>query len=125
MTEKWFGFPLSDWDETKEMARGILQARAARPSPTISYSELGTQLRPIAFEPDSKAFHQMLGEISSEEDDAGRGMLSVLVVHKDGDMRPGPGFFSLAADRGRDIADQDRVWVGEFNRVVAYWTSMP
>jgi len=100
VTEKWFGFPLSDWDETKEMARGILQARAARPSPTISYSELGTQLRPIAFEPDSKAFHQMLGEISSEEDDAGRGMLSVLVVHKDGDMRPGPGFFSLAADRG-------------------------
>ena len=65
----------------------------------------------------------MLGEISSEEDEAGRGMVSVLVVHKDGDMRPRPGFFSLAADRGREIADQDRVWVGEFNRVVAHWTS--
>jgi len=38
----------------------------------------------------------MLGEISQEEDAAGRGMLSVIVVHKVGDMQPGPGFFQLA-----------------------------
>jgi hypothetical protein len=35
----------------------------------------------------------MLGEISQEEDEAGHGMLSVIVVHKYGDMQPGPGFF--------------------------------
>ena len=35
----------------------------------------------------------MLGEISSAEDAAGRGMLTVVVVHKAGDMQPGPGFF--------------------------------
>ena len=35
----------------------------------------------------------MLGDISSAEDDAGRGLLTVVVVHKSGDMKPGPGFF--------------------------------
>lgn len=30
-----------------------------------------------------------------EEDDAGRGMQSVVVVHKHGDSPPGPGFFGL------------------------------
>jgi molybdopterin synthase catalytic subunit len=50
---------------------------------------------------DPRLFH-MLGEISSEEDTAGRGMLTVVVVHKVGDMQPGPGFFELAKHLGRD-----------------------
>jgi len=35
----------------------------------------------------------------------GRGMLSVIVVHKEGDMQPGPGFFELAGELGRDTSD--------------------
>jgi hypothetical protein len=46
----------------------------------------------------------MLGEISLEGA-AGRGMLSVIVVHKDGDMQPGPGFFELAEELDRDTSD--------------------
>ena len=37
---------------------------------------------------------------------AGRGMLSVIVVHKVGDMQPGPGFFQLAKKLGRDTSDK-------------------
>ena len=38
---------------------------------------------------------------------AGRGMLSVIVVHKQGDMQPGPGFFELAQRLGRDTSDTE------------------
>lgn len=44
----------------------------------------------------------MLGEVSVEEEAADRGLLSVLVVHKVGDMQPGPGFFELANELGQE-----------------------
>jgi hypothetical protein len=59
----------------------------------------------------------MLGEISQESDAQGRGMVTVLVVHKTGDMRPGPGFIDLAKKLDRDVSDIDRCWVEEFKRV--------
>ena len=46
----------------------------------------------------------MLDEVSTEEFDGGRGMLSVVVVHKYGDMEPGPGFFKLAESLGLKVA---------------------
>ena len=60
----------------------------------------------------------MLGEISTEENEAGRGMLTVVVVHKEGDMKPGPGFFELAQKLGRQVGDLDVFWISEFKRVV-------
>lgn len=120
-----YGYAQSSWDATKALAASILRSRAKLTDPTITYSDLGLNLRPLSFEPDSRAFHQMLGEISSEEDAAGRGLLSVLVVHKGGDQMPGEGFFELAASRGRDTSDRVQVWITEFNRVVAYWKSHP
>jgi hypothetical protein len=53
------------------------------------------QLQTVRLDPDSNARAAMLGEISTEEDEASRGMLSVLVVHKDGDKMPGAAFFEL------------------------------
>jgi hypothetical protein len=120
-----FGYPQASWDATKAMATVILRRRAVLPDPTIAYSELGPDLHPLSFEPNSAAFHEMLGEISTEEDVAGRGMLSVLVVHKQGDQMPGGGFFRLAASRGRDISDLPGVWRTELDYVVAYWQSNP
>jgi hypothetical protein len=118
-----FGYPVADWDATKEMARRILRARAVLPNPTITYSGLANLLKPIHFEPDSPAFHEMLGEVSTEEDADGHGMLSVLVVHKDGDQMPGAGFFTLAGDLGRELGDPTGLWIDELNRVVDCWTS--
>jgi DNA-binding IclR family transcriptional regulator len=63
----------------------------------------------------------MLDELSIDEDGAGRGLITVLVVHKSGDYRPGPGFFELAASGGRDVSDIDRTWLRELRTVWGHW----
>jgi hypothetical protein len=70
---------------------------------------------------DPRLFH-LLGEISPEEDAAGRGMLTVVVVHKVGDMEPGPGFYKLAKQLGRSSSNQMECWVDELHRVHAVWS---
>jgi hypothetical protein len=115
-----YGAPIELWDATKDRMRSVLGDRA-RAGRTIAYSELVATVGPVKLEPDSYALAAMLGEISEEEDALGRGMLSVVVVHKDGDMRPGPGFFQLAKKLGRDASDIDRCWVDEFRRVIEVW----
>ena len=46
-------------------------------------------------------------------------MMTALVVHKEGDYQPGPGFFELAKELGRDVTDIEKCWVAEFKRVHA------
>jgi hypothetical protein len=89
----------------------------------IPYSDLVSRIGTIRMEPDSFALAHLLGEISEEEDAAGRGMLSVIVVHKDGDMQPGPGFFQLAKKLGRDTSDKTTCWVEELRRVHGHWSN--
>ena len=48
-------------------------------------------------------------------------MLTVIVVHKEGDMQPGPGFFELARELGRDTGDVLKCWVDEVRKVHAAW----
>lgn len=119
MTTK-YGYPVQKWDEAKRELRQALVERAGRGG-TIAYSELVGRVEAIRLEPDSFALAHMLGEVSEEEDAAGRGMLSVIVVHKDGDMQPGPGFFQLAKKLGRDVADKTTCWVQELRRVHDHW----
>lgn len=120
--ETRYGHPPELWEAAREEMRRLLVARA-RAGNTIAYSELVVQVKTIRLEPDSHALATMLGEISEEEDALGRGMLSVLVVHKTGDLRPGPGFFQLAKTLDRDTSDLERCWVDEFNRVLSVWRS--
>jgi len=47
----------------------------------------------------------------------------VIVVHKEGDMKPGPGFFDLATRLGRDTVDQERCWINEVNTVHRHWSN--
>lgn len=115
------GFAQADWDRAKEEARQIMIARA-KVRGMIPYSELVRQISSISLEAhDPRLFH-FLGEIASDEDAAGRGMLTVLVVHKTGDMQPGPGFFELAQQLGRDTSDILKCWVDELHRVHKYWS---
>ncbi len=44
-------------------------------------------------------------------------MLTVLVVHKHGDMEPGRGFYELAHSLGRDTSDLQKCWIEELHRV--------
>ena len=68
---------------------------------------------------------KMLGETSTDEDAAGRGLLTAVVVRKE-DGRPGRGFFDkLARDRGRVFPDtesgRDCFWIEELERVYSSW----
>jgi sigma54-dependent transcription regulator len=113
-----------NWRGAKKEMIAILTARAKLRG-MIPYGELVRQVKRIRLEPDSHALHAlaaMLGEISEEEDAADRGMLTVIVVHKHGDMQPGPGFFDLAQHLGRDTSDILKCWVDELKKVHAHWS---
>ena len=114
------GFSNEAWDMAKVQAKDILR-RVARRQSLIPYSELAARITHAPMEAQDPRFFHFLGEISSEEDDAGRGLLTVLVVHKTGDMKPGPGFFELAQVRGRDVRDPEQCWVEELKKVYRTW----
>lgn len=121
---KFYGYDAQDWQKAKQEMREILILRA-KARGTIPYSELVDLIEAIRIEPNSSALAAMLGEISTEEDSAGRGMLSVIVVHKGGDMQPGPGFFDLAKTLKRKTSDILACWIAELNTVHGYWGGSP
>jgi hypothetical protein len=117
-----YGFSKAQWDDAKVEAKKVLVARA-KTRGMIPYSELVASIKAITLDAHDPRFFDLLGEISTEEDTAGRGMLSVIVVHKHGDMQPGPGFFELANKRGRNTKDILACWVTELHSVHAAWSN--
>jgi molybdopterin synthase catalytic subunit len=120
MTTK-YGYEQQEWEAAKAEMRTALVERA-KVRGMIPYSELVEKITTIELEPNSFALAAMLGEVSTEESEADRGMLSVLVVHKVGDMQPGPGFFELAGELGRDTSDILKCWVDELKKVHRVWS---
>ena len=115
------GFAEDVWDAAKDEARAAM-IEVARQGRTMSYTRLVQKITSCQLEPRDVRLAHMLGEISTEEDEAGRGMLTVVVVHKTGDMKPGPGFFELAECQGRDVSDTDQCWVEESRKVYEMWS---
>lgn len=115
------GFSEKDWAAGKEEARSAMIDRA-RVRGMIPYSDLVKNIRSINLDAHDPRLFQLLDEISREEDAAGRGMLTVVVVHKVGDMQPGPGFFELAKSLGRDTHNIEECWVSELHHVHAIWS---
>lgn len=111
----------AEWDAAKEEIKNLLIERA-KVRGMIPYSELAEKVRSMNLEAHDQRLFHLLGEISSEESGAGRGMLSVIVVHKVGDMQPGPGFFDLAKRLGRDTSDILMCWVQELKKVHSVWS---
>jgi len=85
--------------------RDLLVGIAAR-GETITYQALREELQ---LEGD---LVPGLRHLAESEDDAGRGLLTAVVVRAD-TGRPGTGWFRLAAARGRDVTDADRAWRSE------------
>ena len=73
---------------------------------TITYDELR---RELGLEGD---LVPALRSLSVAEDDAGRGLLTAVVVRADTGL-PGAGWFRLAEERGRDISDTVVMWNDE------------
>ena len=105
MPKNTFGFDEAVWEAAKEEACTIMVARA-KAEKTISYSELVGLSVTIHLEPRDSRLDHLFGEIARSEDEAGHGMLPVLVVHKTNDQLPGTGFFTLAEELGRDTTDR-------------------
>ena len=116
-----FGILAQDWNEAKEEARAAMIERAKLRG-MIPYSDLVAKIHAVKFlAHDTRLFH-LLGEISVEENSTGRGMLSVVVVHKHGDMQPGPGFFLLGQHLGYDTKDLLKFWVEQLKKVHSIWS---
>jgi hypothetical protein len=117
------GFAESDWEKAKAEARHEMIERAQK-GKTITYSELVEAIDTIKMEPHDPRLAHFLGEIAEEENEAGRGLLTVVVVHKFGDQMPGPGFFEMSKKLGRNTHDPVKFWISELNLVRAQWASL-
>ena len=117
-----YGYEPNVWQVAKDEMVTILGARVRAGRGPITYGELCSTMKSIAIEPHSYALAHMLGEVSDDEDSAGRGMLSAYVVSAE-TGGPGGGFFELAEKLGRDVRDRDAFWVAELRRVELAWTA--
>lgn len=115
-----FDVPADKWAAAKAEVRAVLIQKAKHRA-MIPYSELVGLVNSVNFNAYDQRLFAMLGQVSIEEDENGRPLLSVLVVHKNGDVKPGPGFFELAASLGRDTRDADKAWIAETQKVYQYW----
>ena len=114
-----FGYSQKTWQAAKNEARRVLVDRA-RSQTTITYTELVQRIHAIDLEAHDPRLDELLGQISTEEQSHGRGMLSVLVVHKGGDLRPGRGFYNCAASLGLDTSEE-RLWIEQLQLVYSTW----
>jgi hypothetical protein len=115
-----YGFDKVAWMKAKQEAMMLMIVKAKEQS-VISYSELVQQIRSITLDPQDPRLRNLLCEISAEEERAGRGMLSAVVVHKSGDRQPGPGFYEFAEEIGKKVTDKTEFWVRELTKVYDYW----
>ena len=113
---KVFGFTAELWEKGKREAICAI-VRSGRKGDLIFYSDLSKQILCIAVEPHSYAMDSLLDQISMEEDAAGRGILTALVVLKDEGI-PADGFWASAAELGRDVTDRVACWSDEVKRVL-------
>jgi hypothetical protein len=115
------GFSGAEWVAGLAEMTAILQQKASSLS-MITYSELSKQMRTVAIGYHDPAMDDMLLDVSRNEASQGRGLLSVIVVHKHGDMEPGNGFYGLAESMGLDTSHRTACWIRELHKVHAYWS---
>ena len=111
------GFPEPDWVEAKRQAMEILCKRAKRRDP-ITYSDFVQRITAVRMDAHSHRLRIMMGELSTAEREAGRPLITALIVHKD-DLRPGQGFFQLARDLGYVVTDETAFWIDQLNQLKA------
>lgn len=75
-----YGLDIDDWNPVKEEMQQAMISRA-KGRGMIRYPDLYKQVPVISRKPRSYALAAMLGEISTDQDAVGRGMLTVILVH--------------------------------------------
>lgn len=115
-----YGFDPAAWETAKDEGKEVLRVCACARQ-MIPYSTFVQRISAITIEAHDPRLAHFLEEITSEENAAGRGMLTALVVHKTGDLQPGPGFFELARNLGYQFSDIEKFWIQEVKRVFEAW----
>lgn len=118
---KKYGYSPESWSALKNEIRSILIRAATSVEQTISYTDLAETVQSACLKPFSQPLFAALTELSEEEDTAGRGMLSAVVIRKDRRKTRKSGFIKLAARRGRDVTNVRECWDAEIERVCNYW----
>jgi hypothetical protein len=116
-----FGQTAEAWATFKAEALAHMSATAARRG-MITYGDLAAQMTSVAVQAHDQMLWEIIGDVARDEGTAGRGLLSVVVVHKHGDMEPGKGFFELAKFFKRDTRDRTVCFVEELKTVYHYWS---
>jgi hypothetical protein len=114
-------YPAKAWHQAKQQVKTVLIGQA-KARDVISYFEVAVRVTAVKFDPDSLALRTMLREIGVEENAAGRGMLSALVVARPGQRQPDFEFLYLATKLGKDISDIWESWYKELKRLFRYWS---
>jgi hypothetical protein len=116
-----YGFTDARWQSAIAEATTILRKCASSQPGTIPYSDLAGRLSSIKIGYHDPAMDYLLEQVSTEEHNSGRPLLSVIVVHKYDDKEPGKGFYELAESLGFDISNREAFWIAELNKVWDYW----
>lgn len=116
-----YGYTQQKWNIFKTEARVFLIEEARRRG-LITYGDLAAKMTTIEVEPHDMVLWDIIGDVARDEEAAGRGLLSALVVHKHGDMEPGPGFFDLAKYYHRNVRDRTICWINETKRIHKEWS---
>jgi len=116
------GFKKQEWDTYKAEAREIM-IETARGRAMIPYSDLANQMTTISLEAFDLRLWEIIGDVARDEANAGRGILSVVVVHKSGDMEPGNGFFELAKYYKRNLSNRQKCFLDELHKVHDQWAN--
>lgn len=114
------GFSDETWELAKNQARKVMYEIASKKR-TIAYSSLVDRIAAIHLDAHDPRLAHFLGQIAVEDDIDGKGLSTVVVVHKTGDQMPGFGFFEMAESQGRDTSDEVKCWANELNNVYKYW----
>jgi hypothetical protein len=110
----------AQWEEAKSQAITVL-TKCARSGETIPYSRFVKRIKAIPdlnYHGDTR-LDRLLDEISLQEDDAGRGLISALVVEKVFPNLPSDGFFELASPRHPPGTSRREIFEAERERVYA------
>jgi hypothetical protein len=116
----------TQWEEAKRQAIRVLRKRAADREP-IYYSQFVRKIKAI---PDlqyhgDERLDRLLDEIAIEEEKAGRGLISVLVVEKMSPNLPSDGFFELASPRHPPGTSRSEIFEVERDQVYRANASRP
>ena len=109
----------TDWERATAAVRKVLE-EAAEGHHTVTYpvivEEVPTDLREFV----APHLQELLDEMATETNAAGRGLLSAIAVESKSYMPP-PAYFRLAARLGRDPDDPRREWKQEMGEVFRIW----